>query len=75
MWEDFKLVDGISLCVKVFDRNLYIKCSDNLNQMRDFYAEKINQSLIKNQVVPYNTEKIYEKKSQMITDLWEYAMK
>lgn len=70
---DINSLNELLYLLKIFDLDLFKKCSSKLEAIRDIYSRAINRSLESNGIVFDPVNEIHAKKKEIVEELWLYA--
>ena len=70
---DINSLNELLVLLKIFDIDLFKKCSSKLEEIRDIYSAVINESLVQRYIVFYKVNDIHRKKKEIVGELWRYA--
>lgn len=70
---DINSLSELLFLLNIFDDELFRKCSEKLEIIRDVYSEVINKSLERKRIVYYNKNRINSAQKEIVEELWLYA--
>lgn len=70
---DINSLNELLFLLKIFDMDLFRKCSGKLESIRDIYSGAINKSLKEKRIVFYSVNDVHAKKKEIVEELLQYA--